>query len=468
MIIGENVVRGTASISALALMLLLTAPCQASIAISTGATRSMNCSGGVCSPTADKAVLNVADLEKLLESGATTVTTTGSGGIQAGDIFVSAALTWTSTNALTLDANRSLVIEKPVSVDGVAGLNLVFNTGGKGGPLEFRKRGHVVFSSESSTLTINGATYALVNSVKSLATAIAANPAGDYALAASYNAQKDGIYHSSPVSTPFGGILEGLGNTISGVRVHSGNPAVAGLFAEIEQAGSVANLNLTDIGVQGPFEVSELVYENLGTITRCYVLGGTLRSRAGGSEGGLAVLNYGTIYQSQSSTSIRGYSNIASYGGLVGVNDGVIDQSLSTGSVTATGSAAGGLVGSNTGPIVDSYATGAVGKNVEAGGLVGDNESTIDTSYSTGTVRGYNYVGGFIGSNSGAPSEDYWDTTTSGNSQGCGTGDCTGVTGLTTQQLESGLPAGFSRQIWAEDPKINNGFPYLIANPPPQ
>ena len=212
MAIGQKTLRGTASIGAFAVMLLLAAPCQASITISGGATQYMNCSGGVCSPTADKAVLNVADLEKLLESGATTVTTTGSGGIQAGDIFVSATLTWTSTNALTLDANRSLVIEQPVSVDGVAGLNLVFNTGGKGGPLEFRNQGQVTFSSVSSTLTINGATYALVNSVKSLASAIAAHPAGNYALAASYNATNDGTYNSSPVRKGLNGSFNGLGS----------------------------------------------------------------------------------------------------------------------------------------------------------------------------------------------------------------------------------------------------------------
>jgi hypothetical protein len=28
------------------------------------------------------------------------------------------------------------------------------------------------------------------------------------------------------------------------------------------------------------------------------------------------------------------------------------------------------------------------------------------------------------------------------------------------------LPEGFDPTIWAENPSINNGFPYLIANPP--
>ena len=457
----EKWLRCTARISALAVMLLLTAPCQASITISGGATHYMNCSGGVCSPTADKAILNVADLEKLLESGSTTVTTTGSGGIQAGDIFVAAALTWTSTNALTLDANRSLVIEQPVSVDGVAGLNLVFNTGGNGGPLEFRSRGHVTFSSLSSTLTINGATYALVNSVKTLASAIATNPAGDYALADSYNAKNDGTYNTTPVPTAYSGSFDGLGNAISGVRVHG----IAGLFVQIEQAGSVANLNLTYISVRGRRDVGELVNQNLGTIMRCYTSRGHLTSRLGG-EGGLAALNYGTIFQSQSSTSLRGNTDGGPSGGLVAYNYGVIEQSFATGSVTTVADNAGGLVGFNTGSILDSYATGPVTGHYDAGGLVGGNESTIDTSYSTGTVSGAQYVGGFIGSNWGEPSEDYWDTTTSGTDTGVGYGSASGVTGLTTQQLQSGLPAGFSRQIWAEDPKINNGFPYLINNPP--
>ncbi|HEY6578573.1 MAG TPA: hypothetical protein VIY09_04570 [Rhizomicrobium sp.] len=41
-----------------------------------------------------------------------------------------------------------------------------------------------------------------------------------------------------------------------------------------------------------------------------------------------------------------------------------------------------------------------------------------------------------------------------------------GITGLTTTQLQSGLPQGFDPTVWAENPKINGGLPYLIANPP--
>ena len=43
---------------------------------------------------------------------------------------------------------------------------------------------------------------------------------------------------------------------------------------------------------------------------------------------------------------------------------------------------------------------------------------------------------------------------------------CLGAVGLTTEQFQSGLPAGFDPNVWAEDSGINGGFPYLITLPP--
>ena len=62
---------------------------------------------------------------------------------------------------------------------------------------------------------------------------------------------------------------------------------------------------------------------------------------------------------------------------------------------------------------------------------------------------------------------DYWDIDTSGLSNGCANDDCTGVTGLTDTQMKSGLPSGFDPAVWAQSPSINDGYPYLIENPPP-
>ena len=70
----------------------------------------------------------------------------------------------------------------------------------------------------------------------------------------------------------------------------------------------------------------------------------------------------------------------------------------------------------------------------------------------------------------GGLSGNYWDTTTSGItnlSQGAGSpANDPGITGETTAQLQAALPAGFDPAIWAENPSINGGLPYLIANPP--
>jgi hypothetical protein len=167
---------------------------------------------------------------------------------------------------------------------------------------------------------------------------------------------------------------------------------------------------------------------------------------------------------------------------------GIIRESFSTGSVKVDGTGVGGgLVGANVGEagfpgtIEDCYATGAVtgGQKSKIGGVVGEEanidahggDEIIETSYSTGAVAAGSSgkVGGFVGkSNIHTQYKDaYWDTTTSGTNKGSGTGEDRGVTGLTTQELQSGLPAGFNASIWAEDSGINNGLPYLIANQPP-
>ena len=510
---GEKILRDIAS--ALITMIALATPGEASVTISNGTTQNMTCSAGVCSPTEPKAVLNVTDLENLLGSGATTVTTTGSGGVQAGDIFVSASLAWTSTNALTLDANRSLVIEQPVSVEGIAGLNLVFNTGGKGGPLEFRKQGHVAFANLSSSLSINGVVYAFVNSVTSLAGAVAANPAGSYALAQSYDARNDGTYSAAPVPTTLTGTIEGLGNAIENLRIKddsNGSQGVA-LFLEVGAPGAVRDLALTKASVTGhgmkggyPYKfIAALVSDNQGTVFGSYadgevrqvgaltgqnVLGGLVgynepggtiaNSHSGNAikavqfyAGGLAGMNAGIIQNSYALGSVSGILDSGTVGGLVGLNSaGEITQSFATGEVK--GIVGGGLVGDNGATIDQSYATGQVTAQfgTALGGLIGENSGTATQSYSAGAVEDTGYAGGFVGFDSSQTfTYCYWDTDSSGItslSQGAGNiANDPGITGLSTMQLQSGLPDGFSPSVWAENASINNGLPYLIGNPPP-
>ncbi|MDE6613928.1 MAG: hypothetical protein K2K24_00300, partial [Clostridia bacterium] len=100
-------------------------------------------------------------------------------------------------------------------------------------------------------------------------------------------------------------------------------------------------------------------------------------------------------------------------GGLVAINDGVIDRSYSgqyyrsqnnsnRTVVYATGdnSYAGGFVAINGGTITNSYATNRATANLYVGGFVGLNSGSIESAYAVGgTGRGGNSNGAFAGSN---------------------------------------------------------------------
>ncbi len=74
--------------------------------------------------------------------------------------------------------------------------------------------------------------------------------------------------------------------------------------------------------------------------------------------------------------------------------------------------------------------------------------------------------GGTLGTQASA----YWDTNTSGVtdlSKGAGNvSNAPGITGIKTAKLRAGLPAGFDAATWGISSDINNGFPYLIGEPP--
>ncbi len=504
---------GLRILAATAALALAAAPAHAGVTISSAATQNMSCSNGVCAPTASSAVLNVGDLESLLASGNATVTTTGQG-VQAHDIDIKAPLTWSSTSVLTLDARRSLTVDQPVSITGLSGL--VVQTGRM---FSFGSKGNVTFANLASSLSIDGAAYTLAGDVKTLASDIASDPGGDFALANNYDASGDGTYHASPIGT-LSGTFEGLGNTISNLSIDG--PAqvdgglVEGLFAEIETTGIARNIDLSNANVSVPAKVgvakvdegATLVGLNLGTLRSCVATGSVINgnSRKYGPElGGLAGVNGGTISYSRAAVKVAGIQSLA--GGLVGYNGGSIGQSSATGDVS--GPDAGGLVGDNAGypaivtgsyatgrvrardegggligsnlagsAVTNSYATGSVAEGADyVGGLIGYNEGTISSSYSTGHINGKtgSLVGGLIGydgSLSGSLDATYWDLDTSGitdPSKGAGSpANDPGITGLTTAQFQAGLPAGFDPTVWAEKPNINGELPYLLSNPPPK
>ncbi|HSC17736.1 MAG TPA: GLUG motif-containing protein [Rhizomicrobium sp.] len=520
---------------------MLTTTTHAAINISTQPTQNMSCSGGVCTATAQKAYLNVNDLTTMLAAGDLKVVS----GAGAEDIHIQAPFSWTSTSRLTLDAQRSIEFEKPVSVAGTGALTLITNDGGTGGDYWFDEGASVTFWDTSSSLIINGQSFTLVKDIKTLALKIASKPSKNYALARDFNARQDGAYSASPISASFAGQFDGLGNQISNLTIKPRpNYYPAALFAELRSKASVSNLKMKTVRVRSSagatalalsnggrvnrvsaseidmrgYTAAGLIFHNSGIISRAttagyvkgvYYAGGLVGDNVGvimdsaadvGVEtttphkhltptaGGLTAFNWlgGTILRSSASGPVNGEMNSA-LGVLVGLNyNGSIEQSYATG--LANGDLSynvGGLVGvlssdgNGSASIVNCYAIGPATSYGYIGGLVGSataNDGSpllLTDSYSVGHVTsGSDSAGGFVGFASGSMAADYWDLDTSGVTDPRRGADYPrnypGIQGLGDTQLKSGLPGGFDPQVWGQSPDINNGYPYLLANPPPK
>ena len=139
-------------------------------------------------------------------------------------------------------------------------------------------------------------------------------------------------------------------------------------------------------------------------------------------------------------------------GGLVGLNraNSSVSDSYSSASVSGN-SAVGGLVGCNQGSnasISSTYSTGSVSGSNNVGGLVGFNrvQASIGASYAIGSVSGSgNNVGGLVGRNhqgGRVTVASVWNTETSDQTAGVGTGSSTKVSGATTAQMQ--VPTGYT------------------------
>ncbi|UPK01712.1 MBG domain-containing protein [Bradyrhizobium sp. 170] len=186
--------------------------------------------------------------------------------------------------------------------------------------------------------------------------------------------------------------------------------------------------------------------------------------------GGLVASNSGAITKSYATGAVNVTSTYAaatatSAGGLIGTNGSTatLTQSYATGAASAISAAgvsmSGGLLGRNIGAatVMQSYATGAASATANAatgtamaGGLIGSHASTgtVAQTYAAGAVSaispGAAAAGGLIGSatGTGAITSSYWDTDTSGRTNAVGSGASTGITGLTTAQMQN--PANYA------------------------
>ena len=253
-----------------------------------------------------------------------------------------------------------------------------------------------------------------------------------------------------PVDTteprPFLGTFDGRGHTIENVVIRNRPEFAIGLFRHIGPEGTVKNLNLAGIDVEGVIGAAALAGINEGTVENCHVTNGRVVQYSDQGEsfgifiaalvghnrgdiinstaanmtiealtitGGLVAVNDldARIVDSQVDVTVRADNNIRQIhgdlnaklaGGLVGINIGEIHRSRSRGSVriqgntpsSDTSSAVGGLVGAAT-PL-STITESASSTGVEA-------SITFPAIGDEGTLT----AGGLVGLNSGLLQDTY-------------------------------------------------------------
>ncbi|MGD1043503.1 MAG: GLUG motif-containing protein [Sedimentisphaerales bacterium] len=226
-------------------------------------------------------------------------------------------------------------------------------------------------------------------------------------------------------STKFGGVFDGNHNIISNVVINQPSSNKVGLFGWVGNSGQIRNLGVENVNMTGSICVGGLVGYNDGDVNNCYSMGLV----SGSSDvGGLVGYNDYSMSNCYSTGAVTGGDDSWYLGGLVGYNDDSINDCYSTGSVSGGSGSdyVGGLVGYNDYSMSNCYSTGAVtgGDNSwYLGGLVGYNDYSMSNCYSTGSVSGgsgSDYVGGLVGYNDGTISNCYF-LVTSGMDNGNGT-----------------------------------------------
>jgi filamentous hemagglutinin family protein len=390
-----------------------------------------------------------------------------------GDIFVNDAITWTSANILTLNADRNIYINAPITINGNGnnGIRLNFSSGdyflNNGGKITWTS------TSGSKVFAVNGTPYSVIQDVNQLQN-INAGLSGNYVLGTDIDASATSGWVSAtgtgfePIGDSvfgFTGQFDGLGHTISALTIHSNRTAGrVGLFGNVANNGMLRNIGLLNATITSPNTVGFyqptgiLAGVNNGTIHDAYATGSVTGD---GSIGGLVGFNAGTI---EKAYAIGNVTAVGSAGGLVGGNTGNISNAYAMGSVVVNSNQkyGGGLVGVNAGTINNTYATGDVTGTIAIGGLVGDNNGAISNSYATGNVTAISDVGGLVGHNGNIINNSFWDTQTTNQSNGVGRNDGTlnNVLGKNTAEMRQ--LSTFSSAGWDIDSTGSTGKVWRI------
>jgi len=221
--------------------------------------------------------------------------------------------------------------------------------------------------------------------------------------------------HDFITNRSFGGIFDGAGHTISGLRINNPNFGyTAGLFGTVGSSDSVVikNLNVLNASIIGGWEASGGLVGETRLVNRFYIdsctFTGTVNARdlAGGGLVGDSDADTTFITNSRTDVSIVSDAHNGT-GGLVGRGYLTIIRNSSAAGSVRGGYYVGGLVGrTNIADISDSYSlVNVVGEDSDGwpsdyvGGIVGQIDGgEVKNCYSAGSVTGDGwYIGGVVG-----------------------------------------------------------------------
>lgn len=354
-----------------------------------------------------------ATLSSNLSKGSVAIMSSSGGKSGVGSIFVNDPVSW-SANRLTLTAAKDVVINALMTASGTSGLTMYTGAanGGEAGvaggnvivgmtPQGFTGRVDFGGRSGAGILSINGVDYTVVNSAAGLQSIA---PGGNYAIGSTIDLSNLALANNAqgwaPI-TSFAGNFNGLGNTVTGLRIYRGTFDNIGLFNSL--SGNVRNLAMSDYTVMGSNYTGGLASTlDGGTVTNVLLNGSVWGNNQSG--GMIGVMNSGVI----SNALVNGFVNSGAYtsdaGGMVGLmNAGSISGSGTNVAVTAVENV-GGLVGRAVGgTISNTFATGMIlnqdPNGGKVGGLIGQVvNATVDSSWSSGIVQNSSFfTGGLVG-----------------------------------------------------------------------
>lgn len=191
--------------------------------------------------------------------------------------------------------------------------------------------------------------------------------------------------------TPFDGIFDGNGKTVSNVYTNNEND-YQGLFGYVDN-GTVKNLAVSGT-IKGKEKVGAIAgYLENGLIENCH---NTATTAVKGQEmfvGGIVGLiktEQGTVRNCSNSATVSN-NYLTHIGGITGQNFGTTEMCVNKGSVSASEGKGGGIVGVNSGTLRNCYNQGSVDGREHIGGIVGYNAVKTENCYSVGDVKSNDY-----------------------------------------------------------------------------